>query len=216
MYQGVCRSILPRITSAKTAQEAWQILENHFAGCEKTITQENKTMIENAQEDEEMEENEEENAKKFEIEEPKNDEEIEHVNMPNDNKAAEKTPVESSKAENGDQKVDSIKGSLELVSRNVKTVLRGTNRPHFVKRKGQLPVVRDFPFGCGRDVSVKNKRLSSVLEQIETSECKSIKSVLEAEASHEDVKRKCLFEEKIKPMEFVTLNPKEVKKKISN
>ncbi|XP_042391858.1 uncharacterized protein LOC121982918 [Zingiber officinale] len=35
MHQGVSRSILPRITSAKTAKEAWQILKNQFGGHEK-------------------------------------------------------------------------------------------------------------------------------------------------------------------------------------
>ncbi|KAG6520057.1 hypothetical protein ZIOFF_017087 [Zingiber officinale] len=38
MHQGVSRSILPRITSAKTANEAWQILKNQFGGHEKVIT----------------------------------------------------------------------------------------------------------------------------------------------------------------------------------
>ncbi|KAG6520427.1 hypothetical protein ZIOFF_017482 [Zingiber officinale] len=38
MHQGVSRSILPRITSAKTAKKAWQILKNQFGGHEKVIT----------------------------------------------------------------------------------------------------------------------------------------------------------------------------------
>ncbi|KAG6521833.1 hypothetical protein ZIOFF_018966 [Zingiber officinale] len=47
MHQGVSRSILPRITIAKTAKEAWQILKNQFGGHEKLLQKNYKVEFNN-------------------------------------------------------------------------------------------------------------------------------------------------------------------------
>lgn len=127
--------------------------------------------------------------------------------------------------------------SLQLVNGNVKAGPSHRNRPCFVKRTGQLSVIRHFPVGCGRNVSVENKGLSSVVEGMKTSECKFMEGELEAgaivkyvcndvknivkycedknedgETNHENEKGKSLIGEKMQSMEIEAPNPKKLKK----